>query len=69
MNTNPLVVRYASVVRSARAKIALIKSLDGLGKYENRMTRLYECGALSAGEFGAIIGLIADREVEMDLAA
>ena len=55
--------------QTASAKIALINSQETLSKYEERMTRLYECGALSEGEFCEIIGLIADRETDIDLAA
>jgi hypothetical protein len=55
-------------IQSARKHISQLKTIEKLTDYERRMTRLYECGALSAHQFGHIIGLIADREFEIDLA-
>ena len=57
-----------SNVQSARKRIAQLQTIEQVTNYEDRMTRLYECGALSAREFSRIVGLIADREVEIDLA-
>ena len=55
--------------QTARAAIARIDSHEMLEKYDERMTRLYECGALSVREFMAIVGLIADQFVAIDLAS
>lgn len=55
--------------QTARAAIARIDSHEMLEKYDQRMTRLYECGALSVREFSCIVRLIADREVDLDLAS
>ena len=52
--------------QTARAAIARIDSHEMLEKYDERMTRLYECGALSVRDFMVIVGLIADREVDLD---
>ena len=54
--------------QSARKRIAQLKTIEQVSSYEDRMTRLYECGALSVREFMSIVGLMADREVEIDLA-
>ena len=55
--------------QTARAAIARIDSHEMLEKYDERMTRLYECGALSVREFMNIVGLIADQFVAIDLAS
>ena len=55
--------------QTARAAIARIDSHEMLEKYDERMTRLYECGALSAREFMVIVGLISDQFVAIDLAS
>ena len=52
--------------QTARAAIARIDSHEMLERYDQRMTRLYECGALSVREFISIVGLIADREIDLD---
>ena len=56
------------ITQSARKRIAQLQTCEQVTNYEDRMTRLYECGVLSAQQFSRIIGLIADREVEIDLA-
>ena len=69
--------RYGNMARffmptntqTARAAIARIDSHEMLEKYDERMTRLYECGALSVREFMVIVGLIADQFVAIDLAS
>ena len=55
--------------QTARAAIARIESHEMLEKYDQRMTRLYECGALSVREFIIIDGLILDQLVLIDLAS
>ena len=57
-----------TITQRARKRIAQLQTIGQITNYEDRMTRLYECGALSAQQFFRIIGLIADREVEIDLA-
>ena len=57
-----------TITQSARKRIAQLQTCEQVTNYEDRMTRLYECGALSAQQFFRIIGWIADREVEIDLA-
>ena len=55
-----------TIYQRARKRIAQLQTIEQVTNYEDRMTRLYECGALSARQFFQIIGLIADREVEME---
>jgi hypothetical protein len=57
-----------TISQRARKRIAQLQTIEQVTNYEDRMTRLYECGALSAKQFFRIIGWIADREVEIDLA-
>ena len=58
-----------SFVKIARKRLAQMNTLKEVAKYEEKMTLLYSRhGVLSARQLHLIIGLIADREVEIDLA-
>ena len=60
---------FMSFVKVARKRLAQMHTLKEVAKYEEKMTLLYSRdGALSARQFFLIVGLIADREVEIDLA-